>query len=1055
MVNEAAPTHPVFARLMRRPVSAFMALCLVIVLGIVAYRRIPLTLMPSGLSDPEMEIETAYPNASPEEVFEHVTKPIEDAVRQLPGIEEVRSNSGSGRSRVNVTFHGDVDLDGAYAELKDRLERIHTALPENAGRPLIFRWNSDQALPIFWIGVMWDSSVEDPYYLIEEVIQKRMSAVDGVAQVGFEGMVQETVRVFVSPDELVAHGLTLYEVVDKLRRDNFTLPAGHIDDAGRQFILRIDSAYDDLDQIRDYPLKPGVYLRDVADVRIARAYRDTVSRVNGKRALAMTVSKESDKNTVATCESVRQQLEVLKRDERLRGFDYSIYFDQSELIVGALDNLKHSMMFGALFSLVVLYAFVRRTGTTLLVALAIPVSLLAAIVGLYFTGFTMNIVSLAGITLATGMLVDNSIVVTENVLRLRSEGRSPLQAAATGAGQVALAIVLSTLTSVIVFAPLVFMASGKRTRALLAELAAPITYSLLASLFIALFLLPITMVIFARFDKSPPTSLAVPRDRGYHLWYRKLLDLSMRNRFATAMSVVALLGLGQYAFSHVGANFAESREGGGRLRINVDLPDRFTIEEASDVFAQYESFLTKRRDEDHVRDVSSRFNRQQGRLMLWFAKGAPPEHEKALAKTLEARMPRIPGVKLSFGFEQGGEEGSVKIALLGPDSKLLGRLAEDVIRELEKVPGLSDVKTDNGDNLDELHIAFDREEALRYGVTQEVLLGLVSWGLGSQQLAAYKGGDREVPLLVEYEEPDVGDLEYLRGLAVPVGSGGNVTLASLGRFEIEKNYGSIRRRDGIVNLGISAQTYDDNGYRVSRLVAETMNSIQFPEGYSWTDRSSREDFEESQQEVAVGLLAGCTFVFLLMGMLFESCVLPFAVMFTIPLALVGGSVALWITGTPLDGMGMLAFILLAGVVVNNGIVLIDRVKQLWADGMSRHDAVLEGCSQRLRPVLMTALTTIFGLLPMAVPELFATTGKGSGIDYRGLAIVTLGGMVVSTALTLLVVPMFFTVFDDLWILLTRLFGRAPAGESPGSPPPSPTLPLGPVGPVGPTLDPAP
>lgn len=1034
MTGDFASEHPRFASLMRRPVSALMAFLLTLTLGIVAYQRMPLQLMPPGLSDSTMQVEVPYPNGSPQEVFEHVTKPVEDAVRQLSGIEKVDSRSLSGRSRVDVTFNGSVDLDLAYADLNDRLERVRASFPEGVEKPVVWRWNSDLELPIFWIGVLFESSVEDPYYLVEEVLQKKLQAVDGVAQVGLEGMVQDTVRVFASPERLRSHGLSLYEVVDKLRRDNFTLPSGHIDDAGREFLLRVDSSYSSLDEIRNYPLKTGVYVKDVADVRYARAYRDTVSRMNGKRALTMTISKESDKNTVEVCAAVREQLAELERDERLKGFEFSVFFDQSTMIVGALDNLKSSLLFGAMFSVLVIYYFVRKIGVTALVAFAIPVSLLAAVIALYFGGFSFNIVSLAGITLAVGMLVDNSIVVTENVLRLRALGKSPLESAASGAGQVALAIVLSTLTSIVVFAPLVFMSSGKRTRALLSQLAAPISYSLLASLVVALFFIPITMVYLSRAKRGESESAASfsssssVSDR----IYRKLLALSLDHRFVVAALIFALIGLGQVAFSNLDVKFDKRREGGGRIRVGVDLPNRFTLEEASDVFAELENWVLERRDELRVRDVSTRFDRQDGRLVLWFKPGAPPNHEKDLAKKLESELPKIPGVRYQFGIEQGGEQGSIKIRLEGRDHVTLTKLAEDVVRELEKLPELADVKLDDESGVDELRIAFDRERALRFGVSQETLLGLVSWGIGSQQLSPYRGGKREMPMLIEYEEPEDENLDYLKGLEIPIG-GGNVPIGALGEFSIEKSYDVIRRSDGIVSMGINASSYDENGYRVNRRIAETLDAFPFPDGYRWRDQGSRVDFEQSQSETGIGLLSGCVFVFLLMGMLFESTILPLAVLFAIPLALVGGSLALWVTHTPLDGMGMLAFILLAGVVVNNGIVLVDRIQQLKLGGMPRRDAVIEGCSQRLRPVLMTALTTIFGLLPMAMPELFATSDQSSGIDYRGLAIVTLGGMIVSTALTLLVTPMFYTVFDDLSGLLRRMFVREPDASSAHAP----------------------
>lgn len=1031
-----------FPWLLRRPVSALMAFLLIVVLGVVAYRRIPITLMPQGLGEPEMEVSASYSNASPQEVFEHVVKPLEDELRAMPGVVKLSSTSSAGRGRVSLEFNPHVDMNVAYAEVRDRIERVRATFPEGVDKPSIWRWNSDLEMPIFWLGILFDPDVEDPFGTVEDVVQKRLEAVDGVAQVTIDGMVEESVRILVRPEALRAHGLSLYEVVAQMRRDNFALPAGEIAEGEREFLLRIDTSLKSIDEIREYPVRGSVKLKDVADVDIRRAYRDSISRVNGKRSLTATVSKESGQNTVDTCKRVLAQLDQLRADERLKGFEFTVYFNQATLIEGALDDLKSSLAWGALFSVLVLYVFVRQLGMTLLVAFAIPVSLLAALVAMYFCGFTFNLISLAGFTLVVGMLVDDSVVVSENILRLRQLGKSARESATFGAAQVSLAIVLSTLTTIVVFTPMVFMAEGKSTRALLTELAAPISFSLLASLVVALVFLPLMLIGLARFERREPRG-ADTLHGSLLVGYRRALSAALGHRFATGVVLVLLLFLGQYAFSHTEVSFEQMREGGGRLRLSVELPKRFTLEEASDVFAQYEQFLVARRDEYKVRDVSTRFNRQSGRIFLWFKDGAPRNYERDLSKRLKDEMPRIPGVALKFGFEQGGEnEGSIKIQLSGRDNKMLADVAEDVVRVLERIEELSDVKTDLGDANEELLIQIDREKAQRFGVAQESLQGLIAWGVGGQQLAGYKGGAREIPMIIEYEEPEEGDISYLRSLDVPVSRSGSVPLSALTKFGFERSSGSIRRTNGVVSLTVVAQSFDKNSYRIQRKVADALNAFPWPEGYTWRDRGNREDYEQSENEAFMGLWVGCVFVFLLMGMLFESTILPLAVLLAIPLALVGGSLALWISHTPVDGTALLGFILLAGVVVKNGIVQVDRIQQLRMDGLPRFEAVVEGCTQRLRPVIMTALTTIFGLLPMALPKLFAAH-QGSGMNYQSLAVATLGGMTLSTALTLFVVPVFYTLFDDLGLLLRSMF--APRARSDD---PSPAVALPPHPPLG-------
>lgn len=1019
--TEDSATHPVFAALLRRPVTALMAFILIAVLGVVSYQRIPIMLMPKGVSEPEMTVRVNYPNASPHEVLEKVTKPLEDTIRTLPDVTRVYSNSSASSSRVYVRFSAKADMDLAYNELADRLERTRASFPDEVRDLRIFRRNSDVEMPIFWLGIQYDDWIEDPFGVVDEVIQPRMEAIDGVAQVSIYGMVEDSVRLFVSPESLRSHGISLYEVVELMRRDNFVLPGGGIDDGGREYLLRIDAGFRSLEEIRDYPLRDGVKVRDIAEVEIAKTYRDEVSRVNGKLSLTCVVMKESDENTVDVCTRVLAQLEKLEQDERLEGFSFNIYFNQSDMIVSALDNLKSSMSWGALFAILILYVFVRRISMTLMVALAIPVSLLAGLVAIYFTGFTFNLLSLAGFTLAIGMLVDNSVVVAENVARCRTDRTTPFAAAALGAGQVGMAIILSTLTTIVVFLPMVFMAQGRNTRVFLTELAAPITFSLLASLMTALVFLPIaTVYLTRRRTAATPVRSAYSGDSKLLTRYRRILAFVLGHRFGVTLFTLFVVWLGMVASRNLEVNFGDSM-GGDRMRIGVEVPKRFTLEESSVVFGEVEDFLLANKDLYGFKDVSTNFDRRGGRLNLWFDSKAErlPTHE--LSKKLEEELPEIPGVRYQMGFERDGDsEGSIRVQLEGVDSEELALIGEEIVRQLEEIPELANVRTDLEQGNDELRVSIDSDRAQRFGVSQEILQGLIAWGVGGQQLPGYRGGPREIPMLIEYEEPVVGDLNYLKALDVAVDrQGGSVPLAAMTRFSFEKSFGSIRRMDGITSLGIQAESYDQNSYRINRKVQEVLAGYPFPEGYGWRDSGGRRDYEEGAREVMIGLLVGVIFVFLLMGMLFESAILPLSVILAIPLAMVGANLALYVTGTPMDGTAQLAFILLAGIVVNNGIVLVDRIRQVRDAGGTRTEAVLTGCTQRVRPVLMTALTTMFGLLPMALPDVFATS-TNSGLNYQSLAIATLGGLFLSTLLTLLVVPLFYTLFDDLGQMLLRI-----------------------------------
>ncbi|MBL8767116.1 MAG: efflux RND transporter permease subunit [Planctomycetes bacterium] len=1016
--------------LIRRPVTALMILISIFVLGVIAYTRMPLMLMPDGVSDATLEVSVSVASGSPLETVDKITRPIEDELRTMPNVREISSVSSADESDVTVRFNGDADMDTAYADVKDRLERVRPSLPDGVSNIRIRRWNS-AIMPIYFLGILYDQTVEDPFGKVEDIIQQRIEAVDGVAQVQMRGMVRDTVRIFVHPERLKAYGLDFYEVVAKLRRDNFSLPAGRVDDGGREFLLRIDSQFQSPEDIQNYPIAENVQLKDVADVTLARAYRDYVSRVNGKASLFGMVNKESDANTVDTCRRLAAQLEELKKDPRLAGFSFHVYWDQSDMIVSAIDNLQSSAAYGALFAVVVLYLFVRRISTTAFVALAIPVSLMAAVVGIYFCGKTFNIISLAGFTLAIGMLVDNSIVVAENIDRRRRLGDSPQRAAELGAGQVGLAILLSTLTTIVVFAPMVFMTPNEEGRVFLLELALPITFSLLASLFVALVFLPIATVRFGSRDRTGGGVAGnddVDLERPMLRAYRAVLGFTLRHRFGVAAGAGALTVALSWAGQKVEKTF-ERGDDGSRVRVTVDLPRRFTLKEASDTFGVIEQWLMANRATFGAENVGVGFRRTGGDVTVWLPRGTPESKRKDISRVLREELPKLPGVRYRVGWDAGDTGAAVNVMLSGPDSVTLAKLGDEVVAELSKIPELTDVHTELETTFDELQVVLDRDQIQRYAVTQESLQGLITWGVGGQPLRAYAGGTREIPMQIEFEEDEANELAQLRSLQVPINGGATIPLDSIADFKVSPSFGSIRRKNGVTSFSVQASSLDKNSYRINRMVAEAMEKVPMPLGYSWSDQGRRRDFERNEAEMFVTLGIGIAFVFLLMGMLFESWMLPLAVLFAIPPAFNGAFLGLLVWNIPMDNTAMLALILLAGVVVNNGIVLVDRIRQLEWIGIERTAAILRGCSERLRPVLMTAMTTMFGLVPMAFPDVFGSAGR-SMLNYQSLAVATLGGMVLSTLLTLFLVPLFYSLFDDLGALLARLArGTPPAAKA--------------------------
>jgi HAE1 family hydrophobic/amphiphilic exporter-1 len=1018
--------HRFASFLVGRPVTVTMLFLTLMGAGAISYMRIPLQLLPRGLASSSLSIWLPYPGAGPAEVQENIARPVEETLRTIPGITDIVSFSSEGGCDVSVEFGSSTDMDVAYGEVRDRIERIRPQLPQEMDRYRVRRFNSNTDLPVMWIGVQYDDQARDPFQPIEKIAVPRLEGVDGVANVQINGFIDDAVRIFVDLEKVRGSGVNLGDVIQGLQRDNFALPAGQVDEGQRTFQVRIDGRFHSEEDIRRYPIGGGRVLGDIAEVVRARAYRDFVWRINGRPAVGMAISRESDENTIAVCERLEQAIAGFGDDPRLQGTTFNVFWNQKDDILDAVHGLRDSGLWGGLFAVLVLFAFLRDIRLTLIASLAIPSSLLAAVMAVYFGDGTLNLISLTGFTLGIGMLVDNAIVVIESIAVKRARGAERLAAGGEGAGEVGLAVVASTLTSVVVFVPLVFMDGDRNVKIMMREVGLPISWSLLASLLVALVFVPAFTARLMR-RRAPGRVDAGGLHSGPAMRrFRASLAWAVDHRFAACLLLVAVIGLSEMARQALPSS--EMGEGEmNAIEIGVDLPPTFLLADANEAFRKLEAWAAEQ-EPLGIEFYSARFDRYGGDLRLWAYEDMPRDAFARLDDQLREKLPQFPGVELTLGWEGGGAGKQLRVNVTGPDFPTLARIAADLKARLKalQAPGpggkatplLDNVRTDIEEGLDEIHVAVDRDRASDLGVLPETIRGVVAWGLSGQRLPDLVEGEDETRVQIEYATGEEESVALLLNLGLPRSSGGSVPLGSIAGVDFTKAVGTLVRRNGRMTTGVSATPAVENVYLVSAGVDQAVRSYPFPEGYGWNEEGGRQDFEADMAALMKTLGLSILLIYLIMAILFESAILPLSILLSIPLAFMGVNLALWLADYPLDPMVVVGMVLLAGVVVNNAIVMIDLVQRLRVQGVPRREAILAGSVERLRPILMTALTTIFGLFPTAWPWMFPGAGQTSG--YESMAITVMGGLAFSTFFTLYVVPIFYTFFDDLGALLARL-----------------------------------
>ena len=1043
-----------------RPVTVVMGFLALLVLGAIAWQRIPLEAFPSGFVLNKLWVYAPYGDASPRETERAVLRPMEEHLSTAPGLKDMNGRAGTGSGRLRLEFHRSVGMDVAYNAVVDRMERAMADLPEEVENYFVWKWDPNDT-PVLWAGVAVPDAVEDPHQLMTEVVAKRLERVPGVGQVDVWGVDAKAVFVDFRLDDLLAHGVSLGDVIQRLSKDNFQLASGRIVEQGKVRYVRSLARWQSIEDLERTPIGGGLVVADIADVEYRLDLTADINHIDGKEGAGLSVRKESDANTVAVTAAVQGAMRELEADPRMQGGTFVTFFDQGEVISSSVGDLLSTAATGGVCAVIVLFVFLRQVPLTLLIAACIPFTLLLTVTLLYFTGGTLNLLSLMGLMLAVGMVVDNAIVVVEAIYARRQGGEDPRSAAVEGAADVNLAITLSTLTTMVVFLPVILMSEDANFSFFMGQIGMPVVWALGASLLVALVFTPVTTTLLGR--RRAPRGDGAPRMPTEPRWitwlttrYRRSLAWVLANRADAAVGILAFTLL-----TVVLPGNAVSCEGGddggvGEFQIRFEVPADFTYKERLAVVERFEAFVEDHREEwgvkTHQADLDA--SRSSGRIQVYLVEDRG-EGQLSRADVIDqARedLPELAGIEAQIGWnrQEGNDRNTLTVTLRGDEMATLEELGAQVQGLAKALPGVAMAYADMEEGAgEEMRLYADREALARYGLSATSVGQTVGFALRGTRLPDFHDDGKEVDVAARFQYEDRADMDRL--LDFPLWSPAtmrSVPLRAVVDPVVAPGTGSIWRENRVTGYPVTIELDPESDPGLVRdALTEALAGVPMPRGYSHElgGRFRQQDADLEATFMALGL--SIVFVFLIMGVLFESFLLPLSIITSIPMAMVGVYWTLYLSGTPLDVMGQLGIVVLVGVVVNNGIVLVDLVTRLRKQGeaagvdrvTARTAALVKAGGERLRPILMTALTTIFGLLPMALG-----TSSFLGMPYAPLGRVVAGGMVAGTILTLFLVPYLYTVLDDVrdsasrWLRWVVGRGEAPHGvDGRGAPAPEP------------------
>jgi hydrophobic/amphiphilic exporter-1 (mainly G- bacteria), HAE1 family len=1015
----------IYKNAVNKPITTLMIFTAIIVMGIYSLVQIPVDLYPE-MDPPFISVMTTYAGANASDIETNVTRQIEDALNTVDGLKEITSTSSDNLSVINLEFEWETNLDEATNDIRDVIDRIRDYLPDGTERPMIFKFNTSM-MPIVFYAVTAEESYAGLEKLLDEKIINPLNRIEGIGSIGMMGIPRRVIYVNTDPKLLESYNLTLEQIGNTIAMENMNLPSGNVKMGQIDYQLRVQGEFNTSSRIEDIVVgnmagKP-VYIRDVAIVRDSIKDLTLDERINGKPGLRMFVMKQSGANTTKVARKVRQNLKELQK-ELPPDIKINLIMDTSDFIKGSINNLSKTLMWAFLFVILVVLFFLGRWRATFIIILTIPISLIVAFLYLYITGNSINVISLTSLSIAIGMVVDDAIVVLENITRHVERGATPREAAIYATNEVWLAVIITTLVVVAVFFPLTLV--GGMTGVIFNQLGWIVTITVVTSTLAAISLTPMLSSKFLKLrePKKRPSILSYDRTIGKGLgWLDNFYETTLRwalhhKLFTLFMSLAVFIG-SMFLMRYISTDFMPEADE-SRISAEIELQTGTRVEETMKTARYLENVIQQKFPEVEILAASSGADDEGSMFSLFSTTGSnminlmmrlTPIEERGksvwdIASELREEIAALPevinfNVETGGGMTLGGGGNTVDVELYGYDFDVTNALAEDILKKVSEVPGAIDVQISRKKDKPELQYVLNRDKLALHGLTTGQVSTYIRNRVSGLVASQYKEEGEEYDINIRFKEEFRNSITDLEEFSILTPAGKRIRLKELGEIKEYWSPPNIehKRRERIVTISAKPDRIA-LGELASR-IQTTIGDVVIPRDVMINVGGAFEDQQESFTDLGLLLIVGLILVFIVMASQFESFTMPFVIMFSIPFAFTGVLLALFLTNTTLSVVAALGAVLLIGIVVKNGIVLIDFTNLMRDRGLELYEAIAISGKSRLRPVLMTAATTILGMMPLAL-----STGEGAEI-WRPMGITVIGGLVFSTLVTMVLVPVMY------------------------------------------------
>ena len=1003
----------------KRPVFTIVTMLLVIILGAVSFFRIPMTLIPE-LNPPVAVVVSSYPGASPTEVNEKVTKPLEQSLSTSPGLKTIQSSSQEGANFVLMMFDWSTKIDDIQSDVMQRIDQV--PMPDGANAPRFMKFDPAQ-FPVIQLSLRAESEDIDIRKLSEQ-LEQELKRAEGVASVTVSGEMLEEVEVALNPKKLEENGLTQSDIVQVIQANHVSMPGEPIEtDDDQRLTTRVISQLTSVDDMKKLPLmthpvtNKTITLSDVASVKMVDTDASgAITRANEQDAVLMSVLQESGANTAEVSAAFKKALDDLLETKAYEDVKADILFDQGDYIQLAVNNIGQTLLLGGLFAMLVLFIFLRGVKSPIIIGVAIPYSVIVTFVMMFFADFSLNIMTLGALALGIGMLVDNAIVVIENIERHLAMGKPAKEAAADGTKEVGGAITASTLTTLAVFVPVIFITGiiGE----IFTEFALTISFSLFASLIVAFTVVP---MMASRMLPVPKVNMEARRRRSKPLnRFLRSVQWALRNRILVLVLTTIMLVLSGLGLYRVGTEFLPATDE-GFLSVSVELPNGSAMSATDDAIKTIEKELKKQDDvevyvslvgntQENLAQGSS--NSEQGEV---YVKLVPlDDRERSIFEFIDEVQPKVieqlgEDVEVAFNLQtaSGTTPNTLSFTLKDTNEARLMDAVDQVSKKLADVNHVQDITNSEQNTIEEIEIQVDRDKAEKNGITPYEIADAIN-NITRGQIAAQIIGEEDeiIEVNVQYEEQYRKRIDDLKAIKLRTQSGNMIALSKVATIEKTDSPVAIQRIDQAHAITFDVQYASSQSLgQMTKAVNEAIDDLSLPEEVEMSYGGDRELFESAINDMLLAIVLAVVLVYIVMAAQFESFKYPLVIMISVPLMIIGVALGLFATNTPISVTAIIGVLVLVGIVVNNGIVLVDYINQQKAKGMPSFEAIMVSVRDRVRPILMTALTTILGLLPLAL-------GLGEGTEMnQPMGIAVIGGLISSTFLTLYIVPVIYSLFD--------------------------------------------